>query len=172
MRRYEIVGLFSRRLDLKAGRVQAILGKLQEAGVVSGTDNKRYPENLSEREIVSLFVAVLGESGISSAGATANTFGALRSADGLVLSDVLEAALFRQSFWLDQLVVRQEPPGVSCVINGAHTVFGAQPPEQGATRARMASGSTMAAIAAELSGSTPQQADAAAAILKLRGANA
>lgn len=172
MRRYEIVGLFSRRLDARAGRIQAILGKLQESGVVAGTDNKRYPENLSEREIVALFIAVLGERGVSSAGATADTFGALRSADGLILSDVLEAALFRQQFWLDQIVVRQEPPGVSCVINGTHSVFGAQPPEHGATGARMVSGATVAAIAAELSGSTPQQADAAAAILKLRGANA
>lgn len=78
MRRYEIVHLLARRLSLKVGRVQAILSKLQEAQLIAspGPDKAR-PVDMAEPEIVKLLVALLGESGITSAPDAVQRFGPL-----------------------------------------------------------------------------------------------
>ena len=168
MRRYEIVGLFARRLGAKPGRVQAILSKLTEAGVISGGgDSKRYPGDLTEPEIVTLFLATLGERGISTAPTAATEFAALRDHTGRRFDAMLTELLFGPPRHVDHLIVRQSPPGVSTVVNGEHLQFGAEPPESGATAARIVTGASLSAIAAELQGATPSQADAVAAIQRI-----
>ncbi len=107
MRRYEIVGIFARRLDAKAGRVQAILSKLTDCGVISGGgDCKRYPGDLTEPEITSLFLALLGESGISSAPTVATELSALCDHNSRRLDDVLHHLLFGPPRNVDHLIVR------------------------------------------------------------------
>lgn len=169
MRRYEIVGLFARRLDAKPGRVQTILSKLTESGAISGGgDSKRYPGDLAEPEIVSLLLAVLGERGVSTAPAVVAELAALRDHTGRRLDAALQHLLFGPPRNVAHVIVRQNPPGVSTIDDGEHVLFGAASPTTGATAARIVSGSTLAAIAAELQGLSPIQADAAAAISKIR----
>lgn len=55
--------------------------------------------------------------------------------------------------------------GVTATVNGVHVVFG-NPAEDGF--ARFATGPTLAAIAAEAQGASPDAADAMAAIAKIR----
>lgn len=168
MKRYAIVGLFARRLSMKAGRVQAILSRLTEAGIISGGgDSKRYPGDLTEPEIVLLFLALLGERGISTAPTAATEFAALTNHYGQRLDAVIGRLLFGPPRNVSHLIVRQTPPGVSAVVNGEHLQFGAEPPESGATVARLVTGASLSAIAAELQGATPSQADAVAQLVRI-----
>lgn len=168
MRRYEIVHIFARRLNAKVGRVQAVLSKLQEAGTVSSPgDAKGHPIDMAEPEITSFLIALLGERGISSAAETNRTFGPLEDADGHRFDEFMSAVLFGPPVAIRHLMVRQAPAGVSVTVDGRHLLFGEPPSLANASPARIISGEALAAIAAELRGMTPEQADAAAALNQL-----
>lgn len=165
MRRYEIVHLFSRRLSTKVGRVQAILSKLQEAGSISsaGPDRKQ-PVDMAEPEIVKLLLAIFGESGIGTGPTAANTFGALATIEGQRLDQFLEELLFGHPRHVRHIMVRQNPAGVSVTADSAHYLFGEPPSRGNASPARIVPGEALTAIAAELQGQTPEEADAIAAL--------
>jgi hypothetical protein len=168
VRRYEILHLLARRLGLKVGRAQAILSKLQEAGVIgSPGDCRRHPDDMAEPEIVTLLIALFGESGIVSAASAARTFSALLAEDGGRLDSFLSEVLFGPPISLRHVVVRQSPPGVSVIANGQHVLFGAPSSTSTASPARIVPGEALVAIAAELRGATPPQADAEAALGQL-----
>lgn len=165
MRRYEIVHLFSRRLSTKVGRVQAILSKLQEAGSISsaGPDRKQ-PVDMAEPEVVTLLLALLGESGIGTGPHAANLFGALTTAEGERFDAFLEDLLFGHPRHVRHIMVRQNPAGVSVTADGVHLLFGEPPSRGNASPARIVPGEALSAIAAELQGQTPEEADAIAAL--------
>ncbi len=169
MRRYEIVHMLARRLSLKVGRVQAILGKLQEAQLISSPGPaKGYPVDMAEPEIVTLLVALLGESGVTSAPDAARRFGALYAEDTGERFDLfLEDLIFGRPKHVRHLLVRLNPDGVSVTVDTRHVLFGEPPSTRSASPARIVPGEAIAAIAAELQGQTPEQADAAAEIVKL-----
>lgn len=171
MRRYEILQLLSRRLGLKVGRAQAILSKLQEAGAVSGPgDSRGHPNDMAEPEIVRLLLALISKSGIASAADAARTFGSLATEDGTCFDDFLSEVIFGPPVAVRHIIVRQAPPGASVVVDGQHMLFGAPSSTTTASPARVVPGDALCAIASELRGSTPEQADAEAAISQLRRA--
>jgi len=165
VRRYEIVHLFSRRLSTKVGRVQAILSKLQEAGLISsaGPDRKQ-PVDMAEPEIVKLLLAIFGESGIGTGPQAASLFGALTTAEGQRLDQFIEELLFGQPKHVRHIMVRQNPAGVSVTADGVHLLFGEPPSRGNASPARIVPGEAISAIAAELQGHSPEEADAIAAL--------
>lgn len=170
MRLYEAVGLFARRLKMRPGRIQAIAGRLQEAGRISKCEgSRRFPVEIGDAELVFLLIAAIGESGIGTARETVDRFSNLTNAAGRRFGDVVSELLFGPPRHVQHVIVRQAPAGVSIVVDGHHDIFGAEPPEHGATGARLVPGATINAIAAELQGMLPAAADAAAAITKLRG---
>lgn len=169
MRRYEIVHILARRLNMKVGRVQAILSKLQEAGVISGSGlAKRAPDDLAEPEIVNLLIALLAESGIATGPAAAETFGALTATDGTRFDAFLSEVLFGPPLAIRHLFARQSPPGVSVVVGGQHILFGQPASATTASPARTVPGEALGAITAELRGESPATADALAAIQNIR----
>ncbi len=169
MRRYEIVELFARRLSIKVGRVQAILSRLQESDLVSSPGPaKGQPVDMAEPEIVTLLIALLGESGITSSPDTARRFGSLYTEDTGERFDLfLASLLFGQPRQVGHLLVRQSPAGVSVTVDNRHVLFGEPPCSRSASPARIVPSEAMAAIAAELQGQSPSQADAAAELSKL-----
>lgn len=168
MKRYEIIHALARRLGLKVGRAQAILSKLQDDGVVSSSGySKRCPDDMAEPEIVSLLIALISESGISSATSAAKTFGDLTTAEGQRFDRFIEELIFGPPGVLRHIIVRQNPAGVSITANGEHLLFGAPSSPSTASPARIVPGEALVAIAAELRGATPAQADAEAALGQL-----
>lgn len=168
MRRYEILHLFARRLGLKVGRAQAILSRLQDDGTISAPgDNRAHPLDMAEPEIVSLLIALISESGISSATTAAKTFGSLNTADGQRFDRFIEELIFGPPAALRHVIVRQNPAGVSVTANGEHLLFGAPSSTSSASPARIVPGEALVAIAAELRGATPSQADAETALGQL-----
>ena len=168
MRRYEIVHLFARRLSTKVGRVQAILSKLQEAGSVStaGPDRKQ-PVDMAEPEVVTLLLALLGESGIGTGSQAAKTFGDLTTTDGVRFDALLSELLFGPRRQVRHLIVRQSPAGISVTVDNAHVLFGEPPSRDSASPARIVPGEAITAIAAELQGQSPAEADSLAALIHI-----
>lgn len=168
MRRYEIVHLLARRLAMKVGRVQAILSRLQESHVVSSPGPlKSQPSDMDEPEIVKLLVALLGESGIASAPDASKIFGALTTTNGQRFDTLLSELLFGPPRQVRHLIVRQSPAGVSVTVDNTHLLFGEPPSRDSASPARIVPGEAIAALAAELQGQSPSQADALAAIINI-----
>lgn len=168
MRLYEVVHLFARRLGLKVGRVQAITGKLQDEGKLSKTEgSRRFPIEVSEPEVVTLLLALLGESGIGTGPSAAKTFGALTTSEGERFDAFLDDLLFGHPRHVRHVMVRQNPAGVSVTADGVHLLFGEPPSRGNASPARIVPGEALTAIAAELQGQAPEQADAAAELSRL-----
>lgn len=165
MRLYECVHLFARRLGVKVGRVQAIAGKLQDDGKLQKTEgSRRFPIHISEPEVVTLLLALLGESGIGTGPQAANLFGALTTSEGERFDALLEDLLFGQPKHVRHILVRQNPAGVSVTADGVHLLFGEPPSRGNASPARIVPGEAISAIAAELQGHSPEEADAIAAL--------
>ncbi len=168
MRLYECVHLFARRLGMKVGRVQAIAGKLQEDGKLQKTEgSRRFPIDISEPEVVILLLALLGESGIGTGPSAAKTFGDLATLEGERFAVFLESLLFGQPKHVRHLMVRQNPAGVSVTADNIHLLFGEPPSRGNASPARIVPGEALTAIAAELQGKQPSEADAIAALINL-----
>ncbi|MCR5941860.1 hypothetical protein FG152_13650 [Ochrobactrum sp. XJ1] len=170
MRKSAVQELLARRLRIAPGRIQAISERLASAGLVSNAEgSRRYPPDLSEPEIVTLVLAVIADSGLGSVKATVDTFSNLTSA-GIAFGHVLQRVLFGRPVDIAHVIVRQDPAGVSAVLNGNHAVYGAEAPEKAATNARIIPGDALIAIAAELQGQNLQQADALVELIRIRRA--
>ncbi len=155
MRLSECIEIFARRLSMKRGRVAAIANRLQHCGAIPLADIKRAPPSLNHSEMAILLLAILAEHGVESAAEAARKL----AASGL--NEALAVVLHGQA-QPGTLIVKEG--GATATIDGHYTVFG-KPAEDGP--ARFATGATLAAIAAELAGMTPAQADAAAAITRI-----
>lgn len=168
MRKSAVQELLARRLRIAPGRIQAISERLASAGLISNAEgSRRYPPDLSEPEIVTLVIAVIADNGLGSVKATVDTFSSLTS-EGIAFGHVLHRVLFGRPVDIAHVIVRHNPAGVSAVIDGNHAVYGAEAPEKAATNARIIPGDALIAIAAELQGQHPQQADALVELIKIR----
>lgn len=162
MRLSEAVQLLARRLGVKPSRVSIIANRLQHAGRLPLADAKRTPPELSPDEFALLLIAVLAETGIGSAAERAVDYADMSSPEGFRLHSAI-AAVIRGQTQPGDLIVRKG--GVTGTVGGLHTIFG-NPAADGF--ARFATGPTLAAIAAEAQGASPDAADAMAAIAKIR----
>lgn len=170
MRKSAVQELLARRLRIAPGRIQAISERLASAGLISNAEgSRRYPPDLSEPEIITLILAVIADNGLGSVRATVDTFSTLTSAS-IPFGHVLQRVLFGRPVDIAHVIVRHDPPGVSVVIDGNHAVYGAEAPEKAATTARIIPGDALIAIAAELQGQHPQQADALVELIRIRRA--
>lgn len=170
MRKSHVVEILARRLRVLPSRVHHIADRLSDAGMLTKTEgSRRYPPDLSEPEIATLVIAVIADNGLGSVKATVDTFSSLTSA-GIAFGHVLQRVLFGRPVDIAHVIVRHNPAGVSAVIDGNHTVYGAEAPEKAATTARIIPGDALIAIAAELQGQHPQQADALVELIRIRRA--
>lgn len=162
MRLSEAVQLLARRLGMKPGRVAIIANRLQHANRLPLADARRVPPEISADDMALLLIAMLAETGIGGAAERAVQYAGM-TGEGYSLHEAVTAVVQGQAQAGD-VIVREN--GVSATVNGQHIVFG-HPAEDGF--ARFATGPTLTAIAAEWQGAPPHQADAAAAITRIRG---
>jgi hypothetical protein len=158
----EAIEVLARRLGINRGRVATIANRLQHAGFLPLPDARRTPPDLSADQISSLLLGVLVERGVESAANRFRDYGSMTSPEGYRLGETM-TAIIRGQAQPGDMIVREG--GVSATVNGQHAVFG-KPAEDGT--ARFCTGPTLAAIAAELQGASPTQADAFAAITRIR----
>lgn len=161
MTKAEYIALLARRLGVSAARIDGLVERLHTAGVIKTTKgSRRYPPDIDEYDATALLLAVLSDTELDQAADNTWRIAALHSDTGR-FDDFVRELLCGPPRNVQHVVIGAA--GVSTVVDGRHVVFG-QPPQ---TASRIVLGATLAAIAAELAGMTPPQADAAAAIARI-----
>lgn len=158
MTKNELCQAAARRLGLTSARVNGCLQVLHAAGIVRpirGT--RRYPDDVHPADAIALILATMSPAPVSAAAAAAATLAATKSG-AQTLRDFLLGLLLGEPRHLQHLIVGQT--GASIVVDRQHLVFGAAP----AAGARIYRGDQITALAAELQGMPPAQADAVAAL--------
>lgn len=160
MTKSEFIAMLSRRLGVTVVHVRAIVDRLHDAGMVTPTRSKRHPPPLDEPDAVSILLAVIADRGLEHAADNAWQLAATHH-NGERFSDFLVQLLFGPPCNVGHLIIH--PSGASVVIDGQHIEFG----ERGDVPTRFVPGGVLMAIAAELQGATPRDADALAAITRI-----
>jgi len=171
MRKSQAVEIVARRLRLPHGRLESIAISLADAGVIEKTSgSRRYPGHISINDVVSILLGGLVDQGIGAAPAMVRTFGTLNDAHGTTLRDVLTTILERSAVTPSgALIVRHDPPSASLTVDGVHMVFG-EPADGTSTTATLVPPGALTAIALELSGASPEEADALLALARVSAA--
>lgn len=151
MRLYEAVQTLARHLYLRPGRTQTIAGRLQDAGLISKTEgSRRYPDDISDDEIVALFIAVVTETSLGAAAATAGTFAALTDCENTRFDQAVRDLLFNKDVPAGDVAIHLDPPAATVLIDDMLVVFGPDAPSAGASQARFIAATTIAALRANL----------------------
>lgn len=152
MRLHEVAQLIAHHLRRGPGRTQNIAGRLQDAGLLSKTEgSRRYPDDISQDEIVSLFIASISETSLGAAAATTSTFAALTDPEGTRFDQAVTDLLFREDVPAGDIAIHLTPPAATIAINDQIVVFGADEPAGGAVSARFVDAVTIGALRADLS---------------------
>lgn len=160
----------ARRLGVRQGRAAALVQAASDAGYLPKAVGSSRPD-LGPDELALLFLAVAADRGIGAAGASVRTYAGLTTTDGTTLAPVL-AGIFRsvtaaQATATGGMVVHLDRPRVSLVTGGRHLVFGEPEPIGRATRHLAVPGVAVAALAIELQGASPENADALAGLARI-----
>ncbi len=167
MRKSAVVEILARRLIKPPGRVDEMLKSLQADGLVAvEKGSRRFPAEATEDDIVAIVMAAICDVGATQHAAhVVAEYGALTCETGATFRQALASVLFGEACHVSH-VISARPAGISTVINDRHLVFGATP----IGAAAIASGDAVMAIAAEIQGASPADADALTAISKIRRA--
>lgn len=172
MRKAEAAEIIARRLSLSHRRILHLVDRLAEVGLFTKTEgSRRFPPHLSDPEIVRMFLAAVTDNGLGRCVGAVRAASNLRDTFGARFEDVLfeifgggePLANIASGF----LLIRSEPAGVTLVTGGEHSLFGAQPPEEGAVRSLAVPGRVVAAIGLELLGHSVSDADAIVAMARV-----
>ncbi|SDP46894.1 hypothetical protein SAMN05428967_2257 [Phyllobacterium sp. YR620] len=171
MRKSQIVEILARRLNILPSRVHHIAVRLADDGQIpKAAGSRRFPPELDEVEITRLVLATLADHGLGNVHSSVEAFSHLTSHNGLSFGDVLAEVLFGPPVDVGHVILRHDPPGVSLTINGCHHVYGTDAPVKTAAKASIVPGYALMAIAAELQGQAPSQADAMIELARLQRA--
>lgn len=160
MTKSEYLALLSRRLGVTGTHVQSIVNRLHAAGMVTPTRSKRHPPPIDEPDAVSILLAVLADRGLEHAADNAWQLAATHH-NGERFSDFMTQLLFGPPRHVGHIIIH--PSGVSVVIDGQHIEFG----QRSEVPTRFVPGGVIMAIAAELQGASPRDADALSAITRI-----
>lgn len=159
MTKSDFIALMARRLGVPQARLKSVLSALHTAGSVKPEKGcRRFPAEIEEAEAATIFLAVLADRQVATVAADAEALGRLQS-DAGSFRDFASAAL-HSDVSVTQIVVQHSPPAAFAIASGRQIRFG--PKIETASRVVMRA--QLAAIAAELAGMSPREADAAAAI--------
>ena len=161
----------ARRLGVAQGRAAALVQAASDAGHIPKAIGSARPD-LGPNDLALLFLAVAADRGLGSAGASVRTYADLSTPDGTTLAAVL-AHIIRdtraaQATANGCLVLHLDLPRASLVTAGQHLVFGEPEPLGQAGRHVAVPGVALAAMAIELQGASPENADALAGLARIQ----
>lgn len=172
MRKSEACAIVARRLGLSLSRVEALVQRASEAGLLPMARGSDRPD-LGSFELVRLLLATLCDRGLGNAAATVREFESLRTDSGVALGDVIDGILAGRvdttGIVHQALILQLQPAGATLVSGGVHLRFGA-PHSEGAARQVVVPGDALAAVALEFRGTDPRAADEAVAVGRLAAA--
>ncbi|WP_427024858.1 hypothetical protein ACP4J4_02660 [Aureimonas ureilytica] len=169
MRKSQVAEILARRLNVAPGRVQGIVERLTDAGLVTkAVGNTRYPPDIAPSETLAMVIAVLADRGLGNVRTSVAEFAALPADDGQSFGDwlgsVLAGSIDPGSLAIGSVIVRHQPAGISVTSSTGHRLFGAPPPDRAVAKATLVPGRALAALALETSGQSPATADAVIAL--------
>jgi hypothetical protein len=172
MRKSDACAIVARRLGLSLSRVEALVQRASEAGLLPMARGSDRPD-LGSWEISRLFLAAVCDRGLGNAAAAVREFESLSTETGLTFGDVLDSIFAGNvgisAFANNAAIIQLQPAGATLVSGGQHFRFGA-PHAEGARKQVVIPGDALAAIALEFRGLTPREADEAVAIGRLSAA--
>lgn len=169
MRKSQVASVLARRLKMNPSRIQGLTERLTDAGLVTKADgNRKNPPNLPEAEIATMVLAALADRGLGRVVESVDEFAALTSPSGQRFGDALAATLRGDlDVSTGSVVIRLDPASVALTAGGVHERFGPEPGDA-ATKTVALPGRVLAAVALELQGRSPAEADT---IIALAGAH-
>jgi hypothetical protein len=172
MRKSEACAIVARRLNLSLSRVEALVQRASEAGLLPMARGSDRPD-LGSLELSRLLLAAVADRGLGQAGATVQEFESLCTDNGVALGDVLDGIVSGRveiSGIIHQaLILQLQPAGATIVSGGVHLRFGA-PHAEGAAKQIVVPGPQLAGIALEFRGVDERAADEQVAIGRLAAA--
>jgi hypothetical protein len=172
MRKSDACAIVARRLGLSLSRVEALVQRASEAGLLPMARGSDRPD-LGSLELSRLFLAAVCDRGLGNAASAVRGFESLCTDTGLAFGDVLDSIFAGRvdvsAFANSAAIIQLQPPGASFVSGGQHFRFGA-PHSEGARKQVVIPGDALAAITLEFRGATPAAADEQVAISRLRAA--
>lgn len=161
----DFAALLERRLGVSVGRITQHANRLADAGIISRLEgSRRFPPDLSEHEATAILLAAVANPPIG------DVVAVVRDLLGFGIGEQLSALLCGHAeigAAGDGLIVRHDPLAAALVIDGVHQSYGPPPREFGAIRGAHVPGITLSAIAAEVRGASPRDADALAALARI-----
>ena len=152
----------SRRLALNPGRAAALAQRAADSGALPKAAGRNIPE-LSARDLMRLLLAVTADRGLGNAAPTVLEFEELRTDDGIALGATLESIIRGDvspaAYAHGGLIFRLRPAGATLIANDVRLTFGAAVPEGRAAKSVSVPGAVLAAVALELRGYSPTEAD-------------
>jgi hypothetical protein len=170
MRKSEACGAVARRLNLSLSRVEALVQRVSEAGLLPVARGSDRPD-LGSLELARLLLAAIVDNGLGNAPRSVQEVSALRTESGVVLLDVLEGLIAGRiaATGIRSAIFQLKPAGVT-LLSESHLRFGAAQSNDGAAKHIIIPGDALAAIVLEFQGNTPEQADNAIAVSRLAAA--
>jgi hypothetical protein len=170
MRKGIATEIVARRLGVRKGRADGLVQSASDGGALPKASGRDIPD-LSESDMVALFLAITADRGLGNAPQSVRTFSGLTNDRGDTLADTL-AGLFSRgpalaSLVSGSLIVRLDPPGVALSTSAGHHQFGPEPPPGAAAKVVLVPGRTLAAIGLELQGRSPDEADSLVALARV-----
>jgi hypothetical protein len=135
MRKSEACGIVARRLNLSLSRVEALVQRASEAGLLPVARGSDRPD-LDALALSRLFLAAVCDRGLGNAAATVSEFSALQTENGVVQADVLEAMIAGRvsPSNIRSAVFRLSPSAAVLVSGGTHLTFGLNQSDNAASR--------------------------------------
>lgn len=172
MRKSEACAIVARRLGLSLSRVEALVQRASEAGLLPMARGSDRPD-LGSFELSRLLLAAICDRGLGHAAATVREFESLRTDNGVALGDVLDGIIAGRvdiaGIVHQALILQLQPAGATLVSGGVHLRFGA-PHAEGAAKQVVVPGEALATVALEFRGTDPRAADEAVAVGRLAAA--
>ena len=172
MRKSEACAIVARRLGLSLSRIEALVQRASEAGLLPVARGSDRPD-LGSLELSRLLLAAVCDRGLGNAGAAVREFESLRTDSGIALGDVIDGIISGRvettGIVHQALILQIQPAGATIVSGGHHLRFGA-PHAEGAAKQTIVPGAALAAMALEFRGVAPDSADEMTAVARLSAA--
>jgi len=173
MIRSEAIEVLSRRLGISPGRLAALAQRAADGGLLPKARGRGVP-TLGHLHLSKILICAIADRGLARAPRSITDYSGLFARNGAVLIDLIEGWI-RGAVPLSgvrHLIVQIEPEPAATIIShgGEHLNFGPDRSRDAAARTVIVPGSTLAAIAAEFRGASPNQADEQVAVAKLAAA--
>lgn len=151
MLKSEVCAIVARQLNRPLNRVEALVQRVSEAGLLPMARGSSRPEMCSI-ELARIIICAVADNGLGNAAATVASFEALTTESGVSLSDVLDGIIRSDTDAPGDMALQLSPAAALLTVGGKQLLFGAGLQAGAAVRIVHVPGSVLQAIVREFNG--------------------